>query len=118
MAVRANWALAQFTIDRSICSTMKSYLLLLLFLVLGSLGNHVQHMIGPFCICCKIGIEVVGKEKKFENGKDDEELYEDDLSTESDPSSWNENHPHKNRESVLDVMGSFFPSLRHPVNSR
>jgi hypothetical protein len=36
-------------------------------------------MIGPFRIRCKISIEVIGKEKKFEYGKHDKELYKDDF---------------------------------------
>ena len=35
-------------------------------------------MICPLCICCKIGIKVIGKEKKFEYGKHDKEFYQDD----------------------------------------
>ena len=35
-------------------------------------------MVTPFLIGIEVGVQVIGEEKQFKNGKHDEQLYQDD----------------------------------------
>ena len=43
------------------------------------LGKVLQNMFSPVALGVEIGVEIIGKEKKFENGKHDEQFDGDDL---------------------------------------
>lgn len=74
MAVNANWPRDQSTSDISIVSNMYLWI-----------SHLFQYMRGPLLITVEITFQQIGKEEKFQNGKHDKELKQDNSPEPSTP---------------------------------
>jgi hypothetical protein len=78
MAVRANCARAQFTMVKSMFSSILS-LLCSVHHAWCWLGQLVSHVLSPFLIGIKFGMQKVGKKENLQDGKHDKKLDKDDF---------------------------------------